>query len=65
MNFICVECRENVSARDILGTIKDPYCEECWAKIWKGREEEYIQRVLESCRILSDDFSEGEKIVLG
>lgn len=37
MGFNCVNC----GGKATKGDMKHPYCEECWNKIWKGKEEQY------------------------
>ena len=37
MGFRCVNC----GGKATNGDMKHPYCEECWKKIWEGKEEQY------------------------
>ena len=46
MDVICIKCGEDVLLKDILGTIHEPYCIDCWNEHWKGKEEEFIFHIL-------------------
>ena len=35
----CVNCGEEATK----GSMKHPYCENCWNKLWKGNEKQYYE----------------------
>ena len=39
IKLICVECGEYVMSDKASGSLKHPYCEKCYSRVWKNDEE--------------------------
>jgi len=38
MSLKCVNCGRKAT----MGSLSHPYCKSCWDKLWKGREDQYV-----------------------
>lgn len=39
MGFRCVWCEKNFEVDELVGSMKHPYCKDCFKKVWKSMRE--------------------------
>ena len=50
MNIMCVKCGEEVDSKLAKGSLKHPYCRECFSKVWGNDYEAYLGSAMNMTR---------------